>query len=194
MTFERNHRPGRHLALACAAFVLALGACVAQPPDGPREYLDETSAATVTVAPGGLVFARERPELAVHARDYITVVPLDVNRAGKHALYLYVYLWSTIDKRGLKYRDAGIGAIDLLADGRQIPLVPTQATARELGLARPPVPAPSDSAQLLIVPTDRETLELVSRAIDLSAVLRQDGGDDRFQLWSGSRDSIVALL
>lgn len=194
MTSKRNHSPGHLRATAFASIALALGACAARPPDGPREYLDEISAATVTVAPGSLVFARERPELAVHARDYITVVPLDVNRAGSHALYFYVYLWSTIDKRGIEHRDTAIGGIHLLADGRRIPLVPTQATARELGLAQPPVRAPSDSAELLIVPTDRETLEFVSRAIDLGAVLRRDGGDDRYHLWSGRGDSIVALL
>ena len=64
------------------------------------------------MAPGSLVFARERPELAVHARDYITLVPLDVNRMGKHSLYFYVYVWSTIDKRGLPANEAAPGQIE----------------------------------------------------------------------------------
>ena len=194
MTSERNSGPGHFRRLAAALTALALGACASNPPDEPREYLDEMSATTVTVAPGGLVFARERPELAVHARDYITLVPLDVNHSGRHAQYFYVYVWSTIDKRGLPARDASNGQIELLADGRQIPLVPARATPRELGLAVPPVRAPSDSAQLLITPTDRETLEFLSRATDIRVVAQHDGVSYRYELWSGRGDAILALL
>jgi hypothetical protein len=194
MTSEHNSRPGHLLRLAAALTALALGACAASRPDQPREYLDEVSAATVTVAPGGLVFARERPELAVHARDYITLVPLDVNHSGQHSQYFYVYVWSTIDKRGLPARDASSGQIELLADGRQIPLVPAKATPRELGLAVPPVRPPSDSAELLIAPTDRETLEFLSRATDIRAIAWHDGVSDRYDLWSGNSGGILALL
>jgi len=182
----------RHIAVAMAA--LALGACASRPPGDARQYLDEVSAATVTVAPGSLVFARERPELAVHARDYITLVPLDVNRSGKHSLYFYVYVWSTIDKRGLPAKDPATGRIELVADGKQIPLTASKATPRELGLAESPVRAPSDSARLLIAPTDRETLEFLSRATAIHAVEQHAGADDRYELWAGNGDSILALL
>ena len=75
---------------------------VTAPSDGEREYLDEKTAATVTVCGAALVFARERPELAVHARDYLTLVPVDVNRAGHARQYFYGYAWSTVDKRRLQ--------------------------------------------------------------------------------------------
>jgi len=194
MTCERIRLARRLHHIAAAMAALAIGACASRPPEDARQYLDEVSAATVTVAPGALVFARERPELAVHARDYITLVPLDVNRSGKHSLYFYVYVWSTIDKRRLPTNDAATGQIELVADGKQIPLIASKATPRELGLAESPVRAPSDSARLLIAPTDRETLEFLSRATAIHAVEQHGGGGDRYELWAGSTGSIVALL
>lgn len=194
MTSEESGRARYLCSIVATMTSLALGACASRPPDGAREYLDEVSAASVTVAPGGLVFARERPELAVHARDYITLVPIDVNRSGRHALYFCVYVWSTIDKRGLLRRDAAPDEIELLADGRPIPLLPVAATPRELGLAERPVRPPSDSAQLIIVPTDRETLEYLSRATVVRALAWHDGVSDRYDLWAGSSHSILALL
>jgi hypothetical protein len=194
MTCERIRLARRLRHIATAMVALALGACASRPPEDARQYLDEVSAATVTVAPGSLVFARERPELAVHARDYITLVPLDVNRSGKHSLYFYVYVWSTIDKRGLPASDAAKGQIELVADGKQIPLIASTATPRELGLAESPVRAPSDSARLLIAPTDRETLELLSRSTAIHAVEQHGGVGERYELWAGTGDSILALL
>jgi hypothetical protein len=192
MTSDRDHtrRGLRHLAVAAVA--LAAGACASPPSDGPRQYLDEKSAATVTVAREALVFARDRPELAVHARDYLTLVPIDVNRMGTHAAYFYGYVWSTIDKRGAGARD-GIANFEIIADGRRIPLAPVNATPRELGLVEPPIRAPSGSARLLIAPTDRETLALVANARELSAAESRDGLSERYVLWSGNPAELLAL-
>jgi hypothetical protein len=173
--------------------LLAVGACASRPTDGTRQYLDEKSAATVTVARGSLVFACDRPELAVHARDYLTLVPIDVNRMGTHVLYFYGFVWSTIDKRGSTSNDAGAVEFELVADGRRIPLVPAGASPRELGLAEPPVRAPSGSAQLLIARTDRETLDFITSARVVSAAAIQDGVVERYELWSGSPASMYVF-
>src|SRR5205814_4956856 len=64
--------PGR-VALP-VAMLAALGACVAVAADKqPREYLDEDTAATVTVVAEPLVFALPRPELAANVRDYVKI-------------------------------------------------------------------------------------------------------------------------
>ena len=181
----------RHLAVAAVA--VAAGACASPPSDGPRQYLDEKSAATVTVAREALVFARDRPELAVHARDYLTVVPIDVNRMGAHASFFYCYAWSTIDKRTSTAQGDGTPQFEIIADGRRIALVPVNATPVELGLAEPPLRAPSGSARLLIARTDRETLALVANARELSAAESGNGISERYVLWSGNPAELLAL-
>ncbi len=181
----------RHMAVAM--LLLAVGACASRPSEAPRQYLDEKSAATVTVSEGALVFARERPELAVHARDYLTLVPIDVNRMGTHVLYFYGFVWSTIDKRRSQAVDDGAVQFEIVADGRRISLVPVAATPRELGLVEPPVRAPSGSAQLLIARTDRETLAFIRSAREVSAAGLQGAAVARYELWSGSPGSMLVL-
>ena len=193
MTSDRDRSLRDLLRAAVVIAALACGACASPPSDGPRQYLDETSAATVTVARAALVFARDRPELAVHARDYLTLVPVDVNRMGTHSTYFYGYVWSTIDKRGSGNARDGVANFEIVADGKRIPLVPVHATARELGLVEPPLRAPSGSAQLLIAGTDRETLALVANASDLSASESIDGLSERYVLWSGNPAELLAL-
>jgi len=190
-----GHGTVRHLHhLVVAMLLLAVGACASQPPDVPRQYLDQQSAATVTVATGALVFARERPELAVHARDYLTLVPVDVNQAGTHRLYFYCHVWSTIDKRGQPGNDDGPARFELVADGRQIPLVPVEASIRELGLAEPPVRAPSPSARLLVAATDRDALEFLASASELRAIAHHGGASERYELWKDGRQSLLSML
>ena len=169
---------------ACLLAAVLLAGCTASAPVAEREYLDEATAATVTVGTPVLVFARERPELAVHARDYLTLVPVDVNRAGTHAQYFVGYAWSTIDKRSAVDSAASQARFELVADGRRIALVPHEGSLRDLGLGEVPVPAPARTAALLVAPATREQQQHVADAAELRAVLLRDGVSERFDLWS----------
>jgi len=181
MTSDRVRRMRGWSCLAAAALV---SGCAASPPaGGEREYLDAKTAATVTVGAPVLVFARERTELAVHARDYLTLVPVDVNRAGAHAQYFFGYAWSTLDNRALSDRPASPPRFELIADGRRIPLVQHQGSLSELGLGELPVPPPARSATLLVAPASREQQQFVANAADVRAVLVREGGSERFDLW-----------
>lgn len=161
-----------------------LAGCAASAPVAEHEYLDEVTAATVTIGTPVLVFARERPELAVHARDYLTLVPVDVNRAGTHAQYFVGYAWSTIDKRSVADGAASQARFELVADGRRIALVPHEGSLRELGLGEVPLQAPSRSAALLVASATREQQQYVADAAELRAVLVRAGASERFDLWS----------
>ena len=160
------------------------GCAATSPASGEREYLDEQTAATVTVGAPALVFAHERADLAVHARDYLTLVPLDVNRSGAHARYFLGYVWSTIDKRTLADQPQSLPRIEVIADGRRIPLPTHAGSLRELGLGEVPVPSPARSATLLIAPASREEQAFIAAATEVRAVLLHDGATERFELWS----------
>jgi len=182
MTSERwLARMGRLAAVV--AVLLVAGCATKDSARGEREYLDEVTAATITVGGPTLVFARERPELAVHARDYLTLVPVDVNRSGTHSQYFYGYVWSTLDKRGLAEEATAAWGFDLVADGRRIALTPLAGEPRELGLGEPPLPSPARSAQVLVAPTNREVQAFVAGASELRVVATHEGGSARFELW-----------
>lgn len=169
--------------LAAVVVVCVLAGCAAAPTDGAREYLDEHTAATVTVGGSAMVFARERPELAVHARDYLTLVPIDVNRAGTHAQYFYAYVWSTIDKRGADDFARRV-RFELLADGRRIPLAPVPGKPRDLGIGASPLPAPARSARVLLSATTREAQDFVATAEEIVAIAVLDEAAEPFSLWT----------
>ena len=138
----------------------------------------------MTVGAPVLVFARERRELAVHARDYLSLAPVDVNRSGVHARYFVGYAWSTIDSRPLGDEPSQPPRFVLVADGRRIPLVPHEGPLVELGLGAPPLPPPARSATLVVAPASEEEQEFVRAATEVRAVLLRDGASERYGLWS----------
>jgi hypothetical protein len=78
--------------------VVTFSACVT-PPLEPRKVLDERSGISLTVVDQPLVLARERRDVAVQARDYLTLVAAQINESGKRELVWVVHQWSTIDSR-----------------------------------------------------------------------------------------------
>lgn len=181
MTSEHVLRGRRWLGVL-AALCLA-GCATSGAPRGEREYLDARTAATVTVREPVLVFARARPELAANARDYLTLVPVDVNRAGTHRQYFFGYAWSTVDKRFAADESAAQPRIELIADGRSIPLTPHAGSLADLGLGELPVSPPSRSAALLIAPASLEQQQFVADAGEVRALLLRDGLSERYDLW-----------
>jgi hypothetical protein len=193
MRRDETRRTSASRALAALWCGLLLSACATtEEAPAPRQYLDEHTAATVTVAAGGLVFARARPEYAVNARDYLTVVPVDVNRGGSHLQYLYSYVWSTIDKPpGAADKPT---TFELIADGRQIPLVQVSTPVHSLGFGEIPVPPPARNALPLISATNREVLQFLARAEVLSVVATRDGIAERYDLWTDGRTNLDEFL
>jgi len=190
-SLERTLGHRRSLAILAGLGMALLSACATPADPGAREYLDERTAATVTVAGRPIVLARERPEFAVNARDYLTLVPVDVNRGGTHVVYFYGYAWSTIDKRGA---GESIGQFVLVADGRSIALASGASKPRELGFGSPPMEPPVRTATPLIVATTREVLQFVARSRELQALRTRDGLTERFELWQDGRAEIEEFL
>ncbi|MCX7053615.1 MAG: hypothetical protein NTU56_05320 [Proteobacteria bacterium] len=162
------------------AAVLMTG-CASEQTAGPREYLDERTAATITVAGESMVFACDRPELGVHARDYITLTAVDVNTSGRHATHLVGYAWSTLDKRAVQESDSHY---EIIADDRTLPLQPMPDGFRSIGVNEPPIPVPSRSALPLSAPITRDQLQFLRDTPGAHAVRTRDGVLERFDLWS----------
>lgn len=163
------------------AAVLAAG-CASEQAAGPREYLDERTAATITVAGESMVFACERPELGVNARDYVTLTAVDVNTSGRHATHLVGYAWSTLDKRAVTEGDS---RYEVVADDRTLPLQAMPDGFRSLGINDPPIPVPSRSALPLAAPITRDQLQYLRDAPGAHVVRTRDGVQERFELWRG---------
>jgi hypothetical protein len=158
------------------------------------EYLDEQTAATVTTALEPLVFARERSDLAVNARDYVSLVPIEVNRSGVRRYYWFGYLWSTIDRRNGETPLAQGDQLVLLADGRPIALPAAASSMRELGIARPPLKRPGRAAVALLLQADPDSVTFAGHAAELSLTLIRNGQNQDFELWRDEREDVTAFV
>jgi len=177
------HRARDLLVRAGCATLLAamLAGCASRAPAGPREYLDERTAATITVAGDAMIFSYDRPELGVNARDYVTLTAVDVNNSGRHATHLVGYAWSTIDKRGV---EDGASKYDIVAADRTLPLAVAPEGFRSIGVNEPPIPVPSRSALPLSAPVTREQVQFMLDTPDVRVVRTRDGVMERFEVWS----------
>jgi hypothetical protein len=185
-------RARRSAFAGLAALVLATLAPAADEP-GVREYVDETTAASITVTLNGLVFARERTDLAVNARDYITLAPIEVNRTGKRRYFWTGYVWSTIDRRGREPLLATGDRFILMADGRPIELQAEGNSLRDTGISEPPIPRPVRVASPMLFRADPDVIAYVGHAADLHVELVRAGASDSFFLWQDRREQLRAF-
>jgi hypothetical protein len=175
-----------------AALVLCLLAAARSPAadDATREYVDEITAASITTSTDALVFARERTDLAVNARDYITLLPVEINRTGTRTCFWSGYLWSTIDRRSRQSWLAEGDELVLLADGRPIRLRMTGKTLKDQGAAQPISPSPARTALPVLFAATAEEIAYVAQANEVRVELLHSGTNEPFVLWKGKPGSL----
>jgi hypothetical protein len=155
-----------------------------------REYVDQATAVSITVPLDSLVFARTRTDLAVNARDYITLAPLEINRTGHRSYFWSGYVWSTIDRRGRQPVLAPDARLVLVADGRPIPLQADGKTLREQGVGQPPTPVPVRTATAVIFQARPEEIAYVARAEELRIETIQGDVSEPFLPWKQPREGL----
>ena len=172
----------------------AMASCASRPPSASQEIFDESDASTLLVTAKPIVFARERADLAAYARDYATVVAVEIDISGEYSDYLLVYRWSTVDRRMLPPPDPAGGALRIIADGRVFDFRPIDklpvnfAQRRELH-----IPKHDD-----VVPrgykVDAEILHFIATSQDLTLRMPQEPFDASFKLFEDGRRALLEFL
>lgn len=162
----------------------------------PQEYLDDRTAATVSVVAKPLVFARERRELAAHARDYVTVAASSVNRGGSVDYFLLVYFWSTLDRRDRPGgRDLSAPEdITVAADDRLIRLKLLGHQPQEAGVGSALHAPPHRHWTLNVYRTDLATLRFLSEAGHLAVVADSPEGPVTYESWGDDHQALRGLV
>jgi hypothetical protein len=178
-----------------------LGSCTSVPsPELPSQYLDPTTAATVTLVGKPLVFYHEHPELAVHMRDYATVAAAAVDRQGKTDYVLIAYFWTTFDTHGGSTgepspRDRSTPQkLVLLADDRSIELDLAAVPAHDIGIGEKVHAPPARNAQPSIYRTDLATIGFLAAARRLELIPSANDSDSRYALWDDQRAALDAFV
>jgi hypothetical protein len=161
----------------------------------PRVVLDTSTGVTMTVVDQPLVLARERRDVAVRARDYLTLVAAEVNESGRRQLVWVAHQWSTIDTRAAEFAPESAEPLVLVADGRDLRLLsqPSPLAAR---LARNPALLPPEDTRAVttVYAVDPATLEYVASSTRLSAVFPQSRLSLPFTVWANGRPALLRFL
>ncbi len=175
--------------------VLALSACIASPSDDrPKEYLDEATAATVSVVGRPLVFAHERRELASHARDYVTLAAAAVNRNGKVDHVLIAYFWSTVDDRAKPSAAPVADPLVIAADDRRIRLTLQGHSTLDAGIGVPVHAPPGHDAAPNVYRTDLGTLRFIGEARNLAVLTSAGDAPLTYEVWDDQRAALRGLV
>jgi hypothetical protein len=179
------------LFLALTTLWASTGLPAARP---SHEFLDERTGNTLLVVPKPLVFARERTDVAAHARDYATMVAVEIDQSGKYSEYLLLYRWSTVDRRMSPPPDPQAGELKILADGRVIDLMPMEQLP--VGLSRPRelhLPEHGDVVTRAYV-VDEATLRFIAESRDIVVRMPQESLDIPFTIWEDGRKALAQFL
>jgi hypothetical protein len=182
------------LGLILALATLSASACANPSPRASQEIFDEQSGNTLLVVPKPLVFARDRRDVAAHARDYATLVAVEIDQSGKYSEFLLLYRWSTVDRRMSPPPDPQAGELKILADGRVIDLMPLEQVP--VGLSRRRelhLPEHGDvvsHAYSIDVPT----LRYIAASRELAVRMPQEALDTPFTVWEDGRSALGQFL
>ena len=182
-----------------AALILvlsALAACTAQP-RAPRpraasqDFFDERTGSTWSVVDKPLIFARDRSDVAAFARDYATLVAIDVDLSGRDVEYLLLYRWSTVDPRMSPPPGPNEGELRVFADGRLIDLRPLARLP--VSLSRPRLLHVPDHGAVIAYAYEvgPGTLRYIASSRDLRLRMPQEPLDLPFTLWADGRGALA---
>ena len=184
---------GRVALLVVVLLALGTGVALAAGKQ-PQEYLDEETAATITVVGDPLVFACAQPNIAANVRDYVTLAAAAVDRNGKISYVLIAYFWSTVDPRVRRDPMPSPEPLVLQADDRRIELKLRGHSAHEAGIGMPVHAPPGAAVTPNVYGTELATLRFISEARRLTIVADSEGVPLDYELWEDRRTALRTFV
>ncbi|MGH8133017.1 MAG: hypothetical protein ACRETG_04820 [Steroidobacteraceae bacterium] len=156
----------------------------------PQEYLDQETAATITVVGEPLVFAITRTDVAANARDYATLAAAAVDRSGKVTYVVIAYFWSTVDPRARLEPLPSPDPLVLQADDRRIELHLRGHSAYDAGIGVPVHAPPGPPVTPNVYGTDLATVRFIGEARQLALIIDTDASSLSYGLWEDRRGAL----
>jgi len=173
--------------LAVAVLVASCGTVA--PNRRAPEYLDDATGATITRVEQPFLLFSDDPARAANARDYLSAAPLAVNQSGRRSWWLWLGLWSTID-RGVSVGDprlADVTAIQLIVDGEPMEMDLGARLDRIPGVTSVPYAAPVTTARTFILPLTGSQVARLGRGTSILIRTELTGGAALlWEPWIGS--------
>jgi hypothetical protein len=171
-----------------------LGGCARTPARSDvREYLEEATGTTITFVSTPAAFVREQPGLASSGRDYVYLAPIAVSRGGERSCWLWLGIWSTVDRQARNEGAAPLrlGTLQILVDNEPMDMDPQSVDSHPAGIRQIPYATPVPPTQELLAPITCSQLQRLGRARALT--LSDQPAGDAARLWRGD-DHAAAML
>lgn len=192
MTRKERNRPARFRAAWLAATaVWLLGGCASsgQP---VADRLDPVTGVTIKRATVPLVLYRPNSAAAAHARDFVYVGPIQINRMGENLYFLWFGVWSTLQDQNVSSQRDGFESIVVYADGEPFVLELSGWTNSAIGVSESVYPSPTASAADAYYSVTLDQLRLIARATDVE--LRTGGPrTGTYSLWDSQAQAKLSL-
>ena len=157
--------------LASLILVTQLGAGCVSTSTLVEEKLDMGTGVTVTHATAPIVLYHDNSSYAAHARDYVYLGPVEINRMGDYSYYLWLGIWSTISDAERSFQRDGFESVTVYADGEPLQLELVGWTLESIGVSEPvyvkPVASAADAYYRVTI--DQIRLIADAREIELHA-------------------------
>ena len=132
-----------------------------------EERLDLGTGVTVTHATAPIVLYHDNSAYAAHARDYVYLGPVEINRMGSYAYYLWLGIWSTISDAERSYQRDGFESITVYADGEPLQLELVGWTLESIGVSEPVYIKPVASAADAYYSVTIDQIRLIANAREI---------------------------
>jgi len=132
-----------------------------------EERLDIGTGVTVTHATAPIVLYRDNSAYAAHARDYVYLGPVEINRMGDYSYYLWLGIWSTISDEERALQRDGFETITLYADGEPLQLELVGWTLESIGVSEPVYVKPVASAADAYYRVTIDQIRLIANAREI---------------------------
>ena len=129
-----------------------------------------------------MILYRDDPAHAAHARNFVNLGPIEVNRSGQYRYFLWLGIWNTNHTVSVAERRDGFDTIVILADGEPLQLELSGWTPAAIGASESVYPQPVASALDAYYQVTADQIRLITRARDIQ--LRTTGFEPRmFEPW-----------
>jgi hypothetical protein len=161
-----------------------------KPASNVHQYIDTETGITLTGLQEPAIFYHASPRLAANVRDYLYVGPVEMNRMGKLANYLWIAEWSTIDRRPGESSVTPVASpfaeVVLFLDGLPMLLQDQHDKNDRKGVPLKPYSLPVDTINSVYMRVSRDQLRRIAAAKTMT--ISVSGIDRRrtYKLWSGN--------
>jgi hypothetical protein len=192
MMLEQSKMSLRKFQCLLTALALALLIGCSSTGSLTNQKLDPLTAVTITYSKSPLIFYRDQSGRAAHARDYIHMAPLEVNRGGMYRYFVWLGIWNTQQDSQTGGPRDGFESIVVIADGEPMVMELSGWTAASVGASEPIYLKPVASASDAYYEVTADYLRVLAESSEIR-IQSSDARGTSYEPWDNQERALTSL-